>query len=395
MGLSLNTVSIAVYELDVNVDGTASLGSLVNSGKYDVSASSSGELKLKFTDNPITKAYRVQFYTDITGSGIDAASFYNEAILTGDGGISKKASTTVTVGRGKPLSKESTGYDAATQTISWAVNFNYNEKTILAANAILKDMFNNSQDLIPTSVKVYPVTIDSNGKGIKGAELASSEYTVTPTTATGLNGFDLKFNNDLSSAYRIEYQTKANGRVFDDGQITNKITYDGKSETGNRDIKQQILHKNYSNVNYATKTIDWTIQINDDSKTMENLVVTDTFGNAGLKLIPGTLKVKPTKGGTATVHTVVYNDHNPPAVDDGFVITFNGSINEPYTITYTTSFNYDWLASGKTQFSNKGALDWKETVNGVQEPKHKEATSTFNPRDEVKKMGKRVGPTML
>ncbi|MEK4472830.1 collagen binding domain-containing protein [Paenibacillus sp. FSL R7-0048] len=391
VGLSLNTVSIAVYELDVKVDGTVSLGNLVDSSKYDVTGSTLGELKLKFADNPLTKAYRIGFSTDITGTGVDAKTFLNEAVLTGDNGFSEKASTTVTVGRGKPLSKESTNYDAANQVISWAVNFNYNEKTISAANAILKDTFNNTQDLILNSVKVYPVTIDSNGNGVKGAEIASSEYTITPTTVTGLNGFDLKFNNDINSAYRIEYQTKANGRVFVDGQITNKITYDGKTETGYSDIKQQILHKNYSNVNYATKTLDWTIQINDDSKTMENLVVTDTFGNAGLKLVPGTLKVQPTKGGTATVHSVVYNAHDPVAVNDGFVITFNAPINEPYTITYTTSFNYDWLAPGKTQFTNTGALDWKETVNGVQESKHKEATVTFNPRDEVKNNGKKSG----
>ena len=392
LGLSLNTVSIAVYELNVNVDGTASLGSLVNSGKYDVSASSSGELKLKFTDSPITKAYRVQFSTDITGSGIDAASFYNEAILTGDGGISKKASTTVSVGRGKPLSKASTGYNEATQTISWAVNFNYNEKTIVAAKAVLSDLFNNTQDLILSSVKVYPVTIDGNGQGVKGAvALDSSEYTITPTTASGLKGFDLKFNNDIHSAYRIEYQTKANDRVHDDTTITNKVTYDGKTEPASNYIKQHILHKNYSNVNYANKTVDWTIQINDDSVTMDNLVVTDTFGNAGLKLVPNTLKVKPTKGGTATVHSVVYNESNPVAITDGFVITFNAPISEPYTITYTTSFNYDWLASGKTEFSNKGALDWKEMVNGVQEPKHKDVTTPFNPRAEVKNNGKKSG----
>jgi LPXTG-motif cell wall-anchored protein len=390
-GLSLNTVSIAVYELDVNVDGTVNTGNLVNSSKYDVSASSSGELNLKFTDSPITKAYRIAFSTDITGTGVDSTSFFNEAFLKGDKGISQKASTTVTVGRGKPLTKETTGYDEAKQIISWAVNFNYNEKTILAANAILKDSFNNSQDLISSSVKVYPVTIDGNGNGVKGKEIPSSEYTVTPTTGTGLNGFDLQFNNDVTSAYRIEYQTQANGRVYDDTDIKNKVIYNGETKDATRGIKQNILHKNNSNVDYAKKTIDWTITINDDSKTMENLVVTDTFGHAGLKLVPGTLKVKPTKGGTATVHSVVYTEHNPVAVNDGFVITFNGPISEPYTITYTTSFNYDWLASGETQFTNTAALKWKEIVKGVLTSKEKEVTSTFNPRDEVKNNGKKSG----
>lgn len=386
-GLSLNTVSIAVYELNVNVDGTASTGSLVNSSKYDVSGSSSGELNLKFTDKPITKAYRIGFSTDITGTGVDATTFNNEAVLTGDG-ISKKDDATVTVGRGKPLSKEKTKYDEATQTISWAVNFNYNEKTILAANAVLNDLFNNTQDLIPTSVKVYPVTIDGNGNGIKGAvELASSEYTVTPTTATGLNGFDLKFNNDIHSAYRIEYQTKANGRVYDDTTITNKVTYNGETKPATNDIKQHILHKTYSNVNYANKTVDWTIQINDDSVTMDDLVVKDTFGNAGLKLIKSTLKVKPTNGGAATVYDVTYNINDPVTVNDGFVITFKAPISEPYTITYTTSFNYDWLAPKKDKFSNTAALTWKE--NG--KPKSKEVTTTFDPRAEVKNNGKKSG----
>lgn len=81
--LSLNTVSIAVYELDVNVDGTASLGSLVNNSKYDVTASTSGELNLKFNDKPITKAYRIGFLTDIIGAGVDATTFKNEGYLNG------------------------------------------------------------------------------------------------------------------------------------------------------------------------------------------------------------------------------------------------------------------------------------------------------------------------
>lgn len=130
-GLTLDTSTIVVRELEVKLDGTVIAGDIVPGSSYDATGSTPAKLDLKFKQSPITKAYRVEFTTDITASGEDAVSYENTAIFTGDNGLSKESKTTVTVGRGKPLNKVVVHHDDASQTTTWAIEFNYNEKTSL------------------------------------------------------------------------------------------------------------------------------------------------------------------------------------------------------------------------------------------------------------------------
>lgn len=137
------------------------------------------------------------------------------------------------------------------------------------------------------------------------------------------------------------------------------------------------------------KTVKWTITVNKDSKIMNDLIVKDIFSNAGLKLVKGSLVIQPIGGGAAVSNDVVYTAHDPAAANDGFTITFNDPISVPYVISYTTTFNYDWLSAGKDRFINTAGLEWYE--NGVATPSGKTVTSTLNPRDEVKNNGLKNG----
>ncbi|MEK4328519.1 collagen binding domain-containing protein [Paenibacillus sp. FSL R7-0312] len=387
-GLTLDTSTIVVRELEVKLDGTVIAGDIVPGSSYDATGSTPAKLDLKFKQSPITKAYRVEFTTDITASGEDAVSYENTAIFTGDNGLSKESKTTVTVGRGKPLNKVVVHHDDASQTTTWAIEFNYNEKNISANDAILKDTIDLNHKLIEGSLNVYPVTIKADGTGVKTTEpLPESKYTITKSVVDGKNQFELKFKDAIDSAYRIEYKTKAPERVFENGKVTNTVTYGEHSDSASQNITQQILVKGNSEKDYLNKTVRWTITINKDSKTMENLKVTDTFVNAGLKLVPGSLTIKPVAGGPAVVTEVVYTEHDPVEANDGFTITFKAPISEPYTITYLTKFNFDWLAEGKNQFVNQALLEWVE--NG--ESKTITRTSTFDPRAEVKNNGLKNG----
>lgn len=74
-------------------------------------------------------------------------------------------------------------------------------------------------------------------------------------------------------------------------------------------------------------------------------------------------------------------------MNDGFTITFKAPISEPYTITYLTKFNFDWLAEDKNQFVNQALLEWVE--NG--QSRTIKTTSTFDPRAEVKNNGLKNG----
>ncbi|MDO6658989.1 hypothetical protein, partial [Anaerobacillus sp. 1_MG-2023] len=66
----------------------------------------------------------------------------------------------------------------STQTITWEVQYNYNEKTISRADAVLLDLFNDSLELVPNSITVEQVTINDSGK--ESGTNPVSNYTISP-----------------------------------------------------------------------------------------------------------------------------------------------------------------------------------------------------------------------
>ncbi|NEW07736.1 LPXTG cell wall anchor domain-containing protein [Paenibacillus sp. SYP-B3998] len=380
-GLSV-PVTVAVYDLDVNLNGTVNQGALVDPSKYAVETTGN-VLKVSFNDSPIVTAYRIQFTTPVTD--VDKVSFVNKATFEGGNKAPVDASATVSVQHGSALDKTSTAYDPSTQTIEWAIKYNYNEKTIAQAAAVLTDLFNDSQELVAGSVHVFPVTLDSAGVETLGSELSNSQYTVSTASAPNQKGFKLQFGNTISSAYKITYQTKANNRVINDETITNKIT-SGSSNTGTgtQVINQVVIVKSVGAADYQAKTVAWKIAINGDSKQMSNVVLTDTFPNKGLHFIPSSLVVNE---GSAPMSTSDYSVDNTTPIDQGFKITFNKTLTGPVTISYKTEFNNDWIVTaGITNFDNSAKIDWTEGS-----PAGKTDSATFVPRNEVKNNGFKSG----
>lgn len=252
----------------------------------------------------------------------------------------------------------------------------------------MTDYFNISQDYVPSSIKIYKVKLDQNGAGTDdGLLVEDTDYTVTslPDTATTA-GFKIQFKYDIQSAYRIIYDTKVAERVYSGESIVNKVTYNGQTVQASTSTSQRILNKQApSGINYLNKTVDWTIKVNEDNRTMTNLVLTDKFDNAGLKLI-GKPAISP-----ALVENVDYTITNLGTGDfslnDGFKITFLRAITEAYTITYTTSFDYYKLTTASNYFKNTASITWDEkTTTGAQT-----STQTFTPRTEVIKNGLKSG----
>ncbi|WP_238655052.1 SpaA isopeptide-forming pilin-related protein [Paenibacillus piscarius] len=387
-GLELDPSTIEVYKLAVDVQGNTTQQGKIGSDQYDASGSTVNNLNLKFY-NTITDAYRVTFSTKITNTS--AKNFTNTATLTGEG-IDKSSSKTVDIVRGLPLEKVAGEFNESDETIPWEIRFNYNEQTITSANAVLVDYFNDSQELVKSSFVVYKIQLDQDGKevgsGTPVAEGAGGDYTLSSplTDQTGKTGFKLQFNKDINSAYKIVYKTKVKDRVYGYTEtIRNDVTYNGETKGATRDINQRIVNKTYSNVDYLNKTVKWTIEVNKDSKLMKSLVLTDTFDNAGLKIIsPITISSTPAINSTDYTITTKGTDYGK---NDGFVIEFSQPVDKPFTVTYTTSFDYYKLISA-TNFKNTAKLDWKDangkdhTISG---------SATFTPRSEVKNNGKKTG----
>ncbi|GGF81857.1 hypothetical protein GCM10010912_28700 [Paenibacillus albidus] len=385
--------NIKVYELKVNLDGTATQGPLLDSSQYTANVVD-GVLDIQFVASPITGAYEITYTTEITDRNV--TSFVNTGTLKGDNQSAVSASATVNVQYGEPLEKEVTKYDPASQTISWAIKYNYNEKSIAQSKAWVKDLFDDAHKLVDGSIKVYPVTLDLSGKETKGAELSASDYTVTTASDTGKNGFQLNFKNAVSSAYKIEYQTKAADRVDGDQTIHNTVTSDTHTDNAEQNTHQVIINKNKGAVDYLNKTVEWEIIINDDKYDMYDVVLKDSFTQGGLKFIPGTLVIKNSSGNVvpASEYEVIYT--TPVKENNGFEVKFDGPITEKHTITYKTEFNNDWLnydwrdPAKAASFINKGEIYWKESAIST-DVLTRTDSATFNPRDEAKNNGFKNG----
>ncbi|MBA2940985.1 collagen binding domain-containing protein [Paenibacillus sp. CGMCC 1.16610] len=378
-------VSVAVYSLGVKLDGTMVLGELLDSSQYTVSTDDS-ILAVHFADNPITHAYRIQFATAITDA--TKSSFVNTATLSGSNKTPVQATATVEVKHGSVLKKIATDYATGTQTISWAIQYNYNEGNIPQSAAWLSDLFNESQELIAESFQIFPVTFNGVGGEVLGSLVPSTEYTLTPQTAEGKKGFKLQFLHDISTAYKVIYKTKASKPVLDNSSVTNTVTSGGgSSDTVVKPINQVVLVKSDGHIDYNTKIVEWNIAINGDSQQMSHVVVTDTFPYKGLRLLPDTFKVKQ---GAGVLDPSEYTLDDSVAPEDGFIVRFKNPLTGPVTINYKTAFNLDWIqpAGSRTDFYNTAQMAWLDRWENEQT---KTVTDIFYTRDEVKNNGFKSG----
>ncbi|TYP70047.1 collagen binding domain-containing protein [Paenibacillus methanolicus] len=388
-GLSLaDATGVEVYKLSSQLDGSVTEGAKVVAGEYTALVEE-GVLKVSFK-NAIASAYRVKFTTPIADAA--KASFSNTAAFSGDNQESRSATATVTPSYGPSLGKESTGYSAGDQTLSWAIKFNYRGSTI-PAGAELTDTIKKTQSYDVGSVAVYPVTFDMAGNPTKGAALDPSAYTVEIDNAGATNNtFKLTFKDSISSAYRIEYNTFANERVEAKDKIANEVTWGTEKAGASRDIGQVVLTKSIAAVDYQNQTVNWKIVVNGDSATMTNAKLTDWFTQGGMKIETGSIAVK-SQSGLEDAAVAADLNLDPASKDARLVVTFKPIINEPYIITYTTKYSQDWLAydwrlaSSSTVFPNKAALTWDEKVTSGE----LSVTTTFTPNNATKGNGYKFG----
>ena len=367
-GQALKKDSIKLYRVDTKLNGETSLGQLLDENHYTIDQTADGQdFTIEFKDD-VHLAYRLMYETDITNQ--DQSVFRNKASLVSADKEISSAEGTVNVTRGSPLNKKAAHYDPVTQTITWEIRYNYNEKKLAQKDALIEDFFNGTQALISDSIQVKEVTIDQNGN--EAGTKAFENYVVQPQTKDEQNGFTLQFNQEIQSAYLITYQTKATDRIFEAEEIINTVTAGKESEQGKQRIDQQILTKNHGTPNYKNKTILWRITFNKDQQTMNNVILKDTFTNEGLTLQKDSLKV-------TTGNTVLEEGTDYQIVEhaNGFDIQFTKEIKTEHTVTYTTSFDYEKRADkDQKNLRNHVKLEW---VNEDGKDLTKENQSVFTP----------------
>ncbi|MFB9279076.1 collagen binding domain-containing protein [Cohnella cellulosilytica] len=354
-GLKLIADSVNVYRLQVNADGSTVKGAPVGPEDYALEAFDD-RFELKFA-HPIDRAYRIEYSTDVAGG---QSKFVNTATLSGTDIENAQATATVTIERGKRLDKAVGRYDSSSGIIDWTIRYNFSGDSIPQVLAWLKDVFGSAQKLVPGSFKVF--------QGDTGDAADPGLYVLAETA----DGFELQFLSDVTSSYRIEYQTQPSSRPTVGDTIKNVVTdgLGGKAEASQRH-KQGAIVKSHKSANYKEKTAKWEIKINTDTKpdgshyVMKNVEIADSFTNGGLELIPDSLKITDSLGqelAAGTDYTLVYTD-----LKAGFVIVFAHDVADAYTIGYETKFDVQWLKDASKRINNKAVVTWTDENGSEQE----------------------------
>ncbi|WP_312650508.1 SpaA isopeptide-forming pilin-related protein [Proteiniclasticum sp.] len=373
VNMILKKDSLIVYRLDVTSGGIRSEGEVLEGNRYELSIDESGNPTILFnglTEEEKSAAYRIKYTTEIVepSEGFDGTQTFKNNVVLISGGKSYTSASTVSSGYGKALDKLNPSYDWSRQEFQWTINYNFNEKYIDSDEAFLTDTWtaNNNVEMKfqLSEFEIYPVAMNQSGNAIvSDTPIDSSLYNLVG----GSTGFILNFTNDIDrQAYQIRYKTRilgsqGSGIVDGSGSLTNKVeTGTGKEDGSSGSWTQRGIIKSSTGTDVNKKEIGWRVLLNQNSYLMENLVVTDTFTGDGLTLLEDTLIItgKEKTYLLGTDYVLVYTAPVPGVSSGGFVISFNGSVNEPVTLTYTTHFERN--SGGTASYVNKAKISWNE-----------------------------------
>lgn len=361
----LEVESIEIYNLNVARDGTVSLGEKV-----------AGEAILSIELGDITSAYRIIINTKILDRS--KGPFENIANLTGtvgDESINESAEATVETPGGTSIEKLDgvADDDRNAKTITWRIKVNEAESPI--SNAKVRDTLEAGlflhKDLASDeySVKIYKLTINPDASTTRGPEAENASFTYDEDSKEML--IDL---GDIESAYEIEYKTdikyESTDEYGEDYTFNNTATLTGEddqilgesSATATVSRGAMFDKSGKARINPDSKTIDWTLEINEAEDELGDVWVEDKLGE-GMQYIAGSLVVKDKAGNNLTAGDYAQEGQYSlikPGDDRGdgkgeydYKLKL-GNIKTAYTVTYSTEItNYDI-----TDFKNQARISW-------------------------------------
>src|SRR5699024_8756462 len=153
--------------------------------------------------------------------------------------------------------------------------------------------------------------------------------------------------------YRITYQTKVSERELDGFTVRNSASFESHEKGSNHNVGQYVGLKSVGKIDYANKSIEWTIRINRDERQMKDVIITETRG-AGITLMNDSI--------TMTIGGKTYTDFT---LEDGaanpFRLTNIGNTNEEIVVTYKTKYNPNDLRkddNGELHADNTANVGW-------------------------------------
>ena len=420
--LTLRPDTIAVYPLHISLGGTitATSPALTLGNDYDVITDpAGGRFKVEFKASQfeqiggvdyLTKAYRIEYITNIrpevSGSNL---TLTNTAELAG---ASAKKDLQIQYKRPAQTPKKSGSYSIEYPASShqpllrWSVYLNLDQQPIkeisdvFPSNLMLRTPF---PEIPAASGITAPQEIwlqRLKPEALTKANPTDSDYETVNLHAvfqvnTGANDrlilTPLDPANPPRDAYRLVFDTTIQPGPTDPpaGQGDYLNTIDLTTHTGSAastahsnnavvgPVQSQISKwVSSSKVDYNQKKISWVISIEPKAGSMNNIVISDTFPNKGLSLIPGSVEIK--RGNTALIENTDYILTNNG--ENGFTVQFinsYSSIQLPVRITYDTTFDRHTHTDGSKPREYKNAGSYQ--MNGLAEKPISPATFTVHP----------------
>lgn len=310
-------------------------------------------------------AYRLEYTTDVTDDG--KSKFENNAILKDNELDDVSAKSTATINRGDPIKKTAAkGYDPKTGIIEWEIEFNYNQKDL--SDITLKDEWTpeGKLDLVEDSLQFQEVSIDDHGDAHHEGDAINLPENAE--LVIGEDGFEVS-GISTDKAYKATYQTKVKDRVLDSFDVSNTAGFGSESDGDGTSVGTYYGSKSAGTIDYAAKTIDWTIEINHDEWPMENISVEDSLGE-GLTLDNESIDI--------TVDGDSYTGDYTLSGDNPFTIEFpdNFITDKKIEISYKTEFDADKVPDHEP--TNKADITWTPEGESDSITKEVEAGTKLN-----------------
>lgn len=274
---------------------------------YTFGADATGVQTITFTTRVLDGYYTQQSQTGFT----------NTAILHIGAGNYGATSGNVSVGTSL-IAKQGRGYDAANQLVTWRIEANRNGRDVtaatitdtLGADQIFDESFGITRLDGSTSVdltrvdSLAAVTSDANQYYYDAANRVLTIY------LGNLAAADHPYLTFKTQVTNPNYYANNNTHTYYNASVI--LTGGGISESRVNNASQGatslVLAKSSSAYNYATKTISWTVTVNQNNMHMPNAVVTELV-QAGQAYVEGSLRVNGAEpgamlsvsGGTLTI----------------------------------------------------------------------------------------------
>lgn len=349
--------SLEVWRYTVDVKGTESTKEKVENLTLLSPQFDNTTFSLKLTGK---YAYEIKYKTIPGDTDEEDQTVQNNATFNDETVVK---STKISYGPPLTKSVSKTG-----EIANWTITVNNNRRT-MAKDTTITDTWDSDFHELAGNITVTGLT--------------EGDYSIV----TSSQGFVLTLNEPVTEPFTITYATKPKDLITEQRNVTNTVfrsDRDKDYKTATASYSQNVIRKTHSGPNYQAKTIDWSIEINNQGYDMSEIILDDTFVHKNLKIVEGTFKIN---GELLheTSHSITYKDGDKKG---GFILTLDNSVagTSPIIITYTTEYDVRGV-DNLTNYRNIGTVKWK--TNG--KDYSSEASRIVNINDQQKNKGYKSG----